>query len=111
MRGRPFVMSISNQPFIPVPDDLQHDVFSGECRLLTMDVLDTIVRKLDAHLASARQARIITTRSGDDPLTTARPAPAEQPRGDNRTLRINPQGLLCKKLPLLVSQPAPFVPC
>ncbi|MFN9645244.1 MAG: hypothetical protein ACK6BG_09055 [Cyanobacteriota bacterium] len=71
-------MSISNPPFIPVPDELQHDFFSG---------------------------------SDDDPLTTAPPAPAEEPRSDNRPLWINPLGLLCKMLPLPMSQPAPLVPC
>ncbi|MFO0000596.1 MAG: hypothetical protein ACK559_05665, partial [bacterium] len=80
LHGEQFEMIISNPAFATTPADSRLDVHSGEGALLGMDVLDTIVRELDARLTSLGQPLIVTVAPGGDPLTSAPPTPAEQPR-------------------------------
>ena len=104
-------MIISNPAFPPTTDDSRHDVHSRKAALLGKDVLDTIVRELDANLMSLSQPLIVSAAPGGDPLPSAPPTPAEQTMSSNTQLRINPLRLLFKMLSHLVFHPAAFVPC
>ena len=75
LRGKQFAMIISNPAFPPTTDDSRHDVHFGEVALLGMNVLDTIVRELDAHLTSIGQPLIVTAAPGGDPLPSPPPTP------------------------------------
>ena len=111
--GEQFEMIISNPAFPPTLDDSQHDVHAGEDALLGMEILDTIVRDLDAHFTSLGQPLIVIAAPGDDPLPSASapPTPAVQPLSGNTQLRIHPLGLLFKMMTYLMFHPAAFVPC
>ncbi|MFM9103277.1 MAG: 50S ribosomal protein L11 methyltransferase [Cyanobium sp.] len=93
VRGQQFDMIISNPPFMPTPDDSRHYFHSGGGGLLGMDFLETIFRELDAHLAPAGQAQIVTAAPGDDQLPTALLDLAEQHLSGNTLVRIDPLAL------------------
>lgn len=69
-------MIISNPAFPPTPDDSRHDGHSRKSALLGMDVLDTIVRELDANLTSLCQPLIVIVAPGGELHPSAPPTPA-----------------------------------